>query len=192
MYKCKVVSCILLSLFYYYFINNIVIFYYIRLLFWLLLCVFFCHPVVSFLLYALPGCAVYLPMLPFAPSYHLYSVLLYNLCCSPKGFLKMEKKKKLNKACPEVIMYCYTSCGYANGYKNTHFWLWKIQNGEKNKGLLNLRTSLELFESLFYEMHVEKSLGHMVASRPDSFKQNTNQLIHSSQTTASQSASLTA
>lgn len=46
--KLSLISCILLSLFYYYFIINIVIFYYIRLLFWLLLCVFFCHPVVSF------------------------------------------------------------------------------------------------------------------------------------------------
>lgn len=69
MYKCKVVfiSCILLSLFYYYFID---IFYYIRLLFGLLLCVFFCHPVVSFcsmlflvVLCIYPWCP--LPQLPF-------------------------------------------------------------------------------------------------------------------------------
>lgn len=43
-----------------------------------------------------------------------------------------KKKKKLNKACPEVIMYCYTSCGYAKWLQKHS--LWTIQNGEKIKG----------------------------------------------------------
>lgn len=192
MYKCKVVSCILLSLFYYYFINNIVIFYYIRLLFWLLLCVFFCHPVVSFLLYALPGCAVYLPMLPFAPSYHLYSVLLYNLCCSPKGFLKMEKKKNWIRLVQKWLCIAILHVDMQMVTKTLIFDCERFKMGKKIKGCWIYVRLWNFLSRFFYEMHVEKSLGHMVASRPDSFKQNTNQLIHSSQTTASQSASLTA
>ena len=118
MYKCKVVSisCILLSLFYYYYFINIVIFYFIRLWFGRFLCAFFCRSVVSL-------CSVLsLVVLCIYSCYHLYSVLPYNLCCSLKGFLKMEKKQqkeKKNKACPEVIMYCYTLCGYAKWLKHS-------------------------------------------------------------------------
>lgn len=48
-----------------------------------------CHHVVSFLIYALPGRAVY----TLCPSYHLYSVLLYNLRCLMKTKQKWKKKE---------------------------------------------------------------------------------------------------
>lgn len=141
MYKCKVVSisCILLSLFYYYFID-IIIFYSIWFLFrWLFRVFFLSHCCVTL-------CSVFfLVVLCIYSCYHLYSVLPYNLCCSLKGFLKMEKKKNNNnKACPEVIMYCYTSCEYAK-------WLqlflivkrFKMRGKKiKKKKVLNLCTSL--------------------------------------------------
>lgn len=81
-------------------------------------------------------CAVYLPIATLCCSYHLYSVLLYNLCVLPKGFLKMEKKKKT--ASSEVIMYWYNSRWYANGYKRKHSILivkdWKWGKKKKIKG----------------------------------------------------------
>lgn len=58
---------------------------------------------------------------------------------------KKKWKKKKNKACREVIMYCYTSCGNAK-------WLEKKNpfkmGAQKNKSLLNLCTYERFYFSL--------------------------------------------
>lgn len=127
-------------------------------------------PIVSFLLYALPGCAVYLTLAALRPSYHLYYVLLYNPCCSPKGFLKWEKKDNSFKACPEVIMYRYTSRGYAKWLqkKKTHSVL-NVKDskwgGKKYKGCWIYKCLMK-YLCLSYEMLTHTQT---LASRPGSF-----------------------
>lgn len=55
-------------------------------------------------------CCVFTHSAP-CPTYHLYSVLLYNLCCLPKGFPKMEKKieKGLSRI-DYVLLYFMWRC----------------------------------------------------------------------------------
>lgn len=93
MYKCKVVS---LSLVYccHYFIIILLI-----LLFSIIFCYYFGYYYVYFsviLLCHFALCSSWLccvsTLAALCPSYHLYYVLLYNLCCLSKGIPKMEKK----------------------------------------------------------------------------------------------------
>ncbi len=86
-------------------------------------------------------------------------------------------------------MYCYTSCGYAKWFQKHSFLIVKDSKWGKNKRLLNLCTSLLNFLSRSYEMHDESDTSaHTHTSRPAFFQQRTNQLIHSSHTATSQSA----
>lgn len=131
MYKCKVVSisCILLSLFYYYYYYfiDIIIFYSIWFSFWWFFRVFFLsHCCVTF-------CSVFfLVVLCIYSCYHLYSVLPYNLCCSLKGFLKMEKKIIIIRLVQKWLCITILGVNMQNGYN--YFWLWKDSKwGEKNK-----------------------------------------------------------
>lgn len=106
------------------------------------------------LLYALPGCAVYLPMLPLAPVTICTLCYCITFVVRRKAFRKW-KQKKWNKTCPEVIMYCYTSCGYAKWFQKHSFLIVKDSKWGKNKRLLNLRTSLFNFLSRSYEVRDE-------------------------------------
>jgi len=90
---CKVLYFYLLYtviLFYYVIIIIIIIIFYFIQFFVCFVIVCVSVPLLCHLPYALPGCAMYLPMLTFNPCYHLYSVMLYNVCCLPKGLMKME------------------------------------------------------------------------------------------------------
>ena len=120
------------------------------------------------LLYALPSCAVYLPMLPFAP------VSICTLCYRitfvvwRKTFPKNEKKKKNGiRLVQKWLCIAILHVDMQNGYKTLFFfffWLWKIQNGEKNKRLLNSCTSLLNSLSLSNEVHVAQSHRHIQVS----------------------------
>lgn len=104
------------------------IFYYIRLLFGLL-CAFFCHPVVTF-------CSVlFLVVLCIYPSSPSAPVTICTLCYRIT-FVVCRKasrnwKKNMNTACPEVIMYCYTSCGYAKWWQKHWFLIVKDSKWRK-------------------------------------------------------------
>lgn len=85
------------------------------------------------------------------PTYHLYSVLLYNLCCLPKGFPKIEKKN-WNRLVQKWLCIAILHMDMQNGFKKHTFWIVKDSKCGKNKRLLNLYkyVSFELFEPLLW------------------------------------------
>lgn len=153
MYKCKVVS---LSLVYccHYFIIILLI-----LLFSIIFCYYFGYNYVYFsviLLCHFALCSSWLccvfTLAALCPSYHLYYVLLYNLCCVPKGFPKMEKKNWI-RLVQKWLCIAILHVDMQNGYKKTLiFDCERFKMGKKNKRLLNLSTSLWNFLNRSYKL----------------------------------------
>lgn len=155
MYKCKVVSLSLVYCCHYFIIIllillfSIIFDYYFGYYYMYFSVILLCH----FALCSSWLCCVFTHA-TLCPNYHLYSVLLYNLCCSPKGFTKMEEKtKKTNKTnwlrlVQKWFCIVILHMDMQNGYKKHSFFDCEIfKMGEKIKRLLNLWMSLLNFLS---------------------------------------------